>query len=527
MAAAIAAAAAELPVPDSMASTSSASDNESSPSVPPQAPGRKPAWGLLAFTLFQSYCTTGTVFGWPPLLMVLKEEGVYGYKCPADNLDCSARDVSLNLVFTVGAMANIMGGVVGGPIPSPKVGLAVGLSLMIAGTLSFALASPDSDFAWPLGYVCQGLGGGIIHFATMSLGNAFGKQKGWIMASFAGVLAQSSLLFQLFYALYNAGVSRQALFLMYTALLVFDFAMSMWLWPTRFIQMGDTLSFTNGRMVLHSANSLKPGSPSPPPSRVSCRGVLKAASSISFICFATFLAAQIWFSRCLMGFFSTELQWKNHVLEDLGKPPLDVAWHMTLFNMSQALIGSSVIPVFGILAGKLGHRAPLAVITGLLSISWLVCLLIPAEWPLYIMYLLAGWHRQFFFSGFLNFMTCEYTPQVYGRLVPITSLINGLICGLQNPILDVTLNTFSGDFTPILGIMLGLAVFLTCCATVVLLVERRQEKKDQAKKGLENTESEDSCNSSCEENNDFAEDTLPSEQQQQKQQQKQAKSGRI
>ena len=43
------------------------------------------------FGLVQSFCTTGLIFGWPALVKILKDEGLYAELCADGETDCSAR----------------------------------------------------------------------------------------------------------------------------------------------------------------------------------------------------------------------------------------------------------------------------------------------------------------------------------------------------------------------------------------------------------------------------------------------------
>eukprot|EP00405_Crypthecodinium_cohnii_P012420 CAMPEP_0206429972 /NCGR_PEP_ID=MMETSP0324_2-20121206/6548_1 /ASSEMBLY_ACC=CAM_ASM_000836 /TAXON_ID=2866 /ORGANISM="Crypthecodinium cohnii, Strain Seligo" /LENGTH=483 /DNA_ID=CAMNT_0053895733 /DNA_START=21 /DNA_END=1472 /DNA_ORIENTATION=+ len=468
--------------------------------------GMMPAYALFAFTLWQSFCSSGIVYGWPLLMLLLKQEGVYASRCPQGVEECSSRDVALNLVFTAGAMCNILGGVIGGPISSPKVALGLGVVLTTLGSLLLALAPSNSEFLWPLAYIFQGLGGGIVHFGAMSLGNVFGKNRGWIMACLAGVLGLSTFVYQIFYAFYTAGMSRQAVFLLHSGIMVLNLLGTLWLWPMRPFRAGETVGFQHGRMV--ALNGISMGANAANKARISCKTVLKFAIAPKFVGFVCFLATQLWLSRCLMGMFGAELAWKNRILEDMGSAPISVSKHLTLFTMSQAVMGLTVIPVFGTIAAKYGHIGAPAFATGLLSVVWLACLCIPAEWPLYILYIFAGWHRQFFFSTFLNFMTSEYAPEVYGRLLTITNLMSGFVVLVQNPMLAFILNSLDGNFWPMLAFMLALASLLTAIAGWCLLQERRALKnsKDQKAKDSDAYDSEESIS-----NEDLAENTESSD----------------
>lgn len=79
---------------------------------------------IVFFSCFQLIFTAATLFGWPALLVVLKDEGQYDEVCPESSLSsnsgsfstgensnrgvakCAEQEVRLNLVFTIASVAN-------------------------------------------------------------------------------------------------------------------------------------------------------------------------------------------------------------------------------------------------------------------------------------------------------------------------------------------------------------------------------------------------------------------------------------
>eukprot|EP00435_Cladocopium_sp_Y103_P041018 s452_g11.t1 len=158
------------------------------------------AFLLLGFTLWQSFLSTGIVYGWPALLNLLRNEGVYSQKCDSQSSStCAERTVAFNLVFTVGGATNISGAVLCGVLVDscgPRGGILTGLVLIMIGSFLMGLSDVESEFAWPLAYAFYGLGGCCVHLAGFSLGNAFGRSKGLVISMLVSVFSISALLFQ-------------------------------------------------------------------------------------------------------------------------------------------------------------------------------------------------------------------------------------------------------------------------------------------------------------------------------------------
>merc|ERR1711971_1350887 len=146
---------------------------------PEQGQQRAYALILLSFTIYQSFLTTGIIYGWPAMLLMLRHEGVYKNRCHSNlaDVDCHDRTVALNFVFTIGVAIAVAGGLVLGRIVDligPKYSIVVGLFTTIIGSCIIALSPVEGDAAWPIAYVAYGIGGTLVHLPSFSLGNSFG-----------------------------------------------------------------------------------------------------------------------------------------------------------------------------------------------------------------------------------------------------------------------------------------------------------------------------------------------------------------
>jgi hypothetical protein len=65
--------------------------------------------------------------------------------------------------------------------------------------------------------------------------------------------------------------------------------------------------------------------------------------------------------------------------------------------------------------------------------------------------------RQFLFSTFFAFMLEKFGP-LFGRVTGIGGLLAGVFCYLQNPLLQLTLEKFNGDWHPVEYVQIGLTL---------------------------------------------------------------------
>mmetsp|Transcript_46312 Transcript_46312/g.148736 ORF Transcript_46312/g.148736 Transcript_46312/m.148736 type:complete len:535 (-) Transcript_46312:313-1917(-) len=445
--------------------------------------GRGPALLLLIFTLWQSIFTSGIVYGWPSLLLLLREEGVYAGRCPLGTEDCRERMLALNLVFTLGAMTNVAGGVICGFVVDrlgPKRSLAGGVLVTIVASVVMGLSDASSDVAWPIAFVAYGFGGCLVHLPSFSLGNVFGSSKGFVISSFVSAFSASSLTFWFAYFAYEkGGLSRRSIFLAHAGIEVVNMCISLWLWPSRPLKPGDVLEFSGTGLCVKRDDVGQSGAPPSEPT-AGFRRVCRFAASKTFFGFVIFHTVQLWFNRCLMGWFNAELRWKDEVMRSSGGPGLDVSKHMSIFNATHGLIGLSAILVFGWILARFGHRTAPFLATGSLAVIWLTFNLICSEWPLYIVYIFSSWHRQFFFSTFFTFVVSEFPVEVFGQLAGLANLLAGMLSGTQNPLLELTFEDFAGDFTPVLAFQLALAALLCISALAAFCRELQQRRSSSS-----------------------------------------------
>lgn len=99
---------------------------------------------VVAFSCLQVIVTSAILYGWPALLVVLKDEGQYDEVCPDTSSSlssyesegvtnrgvakCPEQEVRLNLIFTLGSIASAVSccsGIVFDYV-GPRIGIAIG-----------------------------------------------------------------------------------------------------------------------------------------------------------------------------------------------------------------------------------------------------------------------------------------------------------------------------------------------------------------------------------------------------------------
>lgn len=140
---------------------------------------------------------------------------------------CTAQDLKLNFIFTVGAVVTNSSAIVIGrvlDIYGPKICGFVGATLLYAACFVFIFAkeiqNSTSSYIDPylLGYCAMSLGGPFAYMSSFHLSNTFPEKSGTILAFLNGAFDASSaifLLYKLYYTNYNDLFSLNKFFKVY------------------------------------------------------------------------------------------------------------------------------------------------------------------------------------------------------------------------------------------------------------------------------------------------------------------------
>lgn len=213
--------------------------------------------------IFWSVLAAGPIFGFAALKPILILEKIYEKECdistntssivnifaldpnmfgslslhflPEDRennpvVKCSAQDLKLNFMFTVGAVVTNTSAIVIGRILDkygPKFCGFIGAGLLSFACVVFIFASLiEKSFIDPylLGYAAMALGGPFSFISSFHLSNTFPNKSGTILAFFNGAFDASSvvfLLYKLYYMHFDSKFSLDKFFKLYLIVPVF------------------------------------------------------------------------------------------------------------------------------------------------------------------------------------------------------------------------------------------------------------------------------------------------------------------
>jgi len=191
-------------------------------------------YSLLFYNIFQLFWTSGVVFGWSALQVLLWNEGIYSDLCdttdPEQQIPCDKQNLKLELIYICGYFANVSSGLINGIIMDkfgPRAANLFGLFLQISGAILFAISCNKQYDAFIPAYILLGFGGSAVEISAFHVSNLFPKYRGTVISLLTSGFGASSIVFRILLMIANGtGLTCYQLFLYYAALLGAFFVIS-------------------------------------------------------------------------------------------------------------------------------------------------------------------------------------------------------------------------------------------------------------------------------------------------------------
>jgi len=208
---------------------------------------------LIASALLFLLTTSGIIFGFVPLSIVLVDQGVYFDLCDSSNSStsshsvessgshesCGAQLLRLNLLFTLGVLLMKFSSFAMGislDKLGPKVIAMAGSVIASTGFLLFAFSSPSRAYYLP-GFLLFAFGSQAVTITMFNFANLYPKHEGLVTGVMVGAFNLSSLGFAYLNFLYfNYNVSVRLFFLCLSVPSLVTLIMALFLWPMKSIQ---------------------------------------------------------------------------------------------------------------------------------------------------------------------------------------------------------------------------------------------------------------------------------------------------
>jgi len=421
---------------------------------------------------------SGVLFGWPALLLILQKEGVYRERCdePADAPDafCSAQDLRLNLVFTMGVVSTMVFSPVTGAILDrwgPRRTAAGGSVLFALGCLLFAESGWLPFDSLPLSSICLSVGGPAFYLSSMHLSRLSPPHSATIVTLFSACFDSSSLVFLLFEVVNSSlGTTSQVLFRWLCLLPALAIAFTV-VWPAGADDEAKGGDEREGSVEEVVDDRDEDGEGAVVVLPLEERKLSSQIWSREF----GFLIVYGWICVMWSNFFAGTAEMRIRFTEaQYSSPPLPSLDAASLTRMLSIIMPSSVVfaPMFGRLIDRKGVPLSLSVTHGLgVAFSLLLALpplLGPALFiPAFVLYSL---YRLTYFAVFLSLVIRLFSFRHFGVVYGTLGVIHGGLTSLSYLFSFLVINTWDQSFNPVNVIQI---VSMVLVSYIVFWVWRR------------------------------------------------------
>lgn len=424
----------------------------------------------LGVALFQSIWISGTVYGWPAFLLMLRAEHLYANRCGTDELiehhppsqgnnttieegiECPEQEILFNRIATSGISSLLISLFVMGLCLDrfgPRITACVGSLISVSGALLISFSN-DHGFDWFfVGFGLMGFGGPALHLGVIHLSNLFPGNKAMLIAAFNGAFAISGLLFlgfQQAISLSDGGLTRESLFIGYAFVLLFIGVSCFFLWPDKAFQPMTDNNVQNKLERSDSEDSMEPFEEMETEEERRKRMAQERIAELKCRSFWQQLFSAPWWVNAVftaVNIFGLQYYISTGPDQLLRMGDYD-ATYTVLLNVITPL-GALGIPIYGWLMDKKGFALSYAVIN-LLGIGINVLALIPVL-PLQIV-TFAFWaaYRLLGFSACYAFVAKVFGDTNFGTLNGLTLSSTGIINFSQILITKMVVEHWGGSF---------------------------------------------------------------------------------
>jgi len=394
----------------------------------PSMPMRTKRYYLLLFSVFQLFLTSGVVFGWPSLQLILWDEGVYKELCPPDTEEfpCNEQNLRLDLIYMVGYFFVIGANIINGPIMDrwgPRFITVMGCCFIILGSCLFAISCADHFDAFVISFAFIGLGGCAIELSAFHITNLFPQNPGTVMAIETSAFGASAFVFQIFGLIesnFKKTFNCTILFYSYAVLIGILLVCSVFVQPKK--------AFT--KEMLEDKNEDADETSLLSKSEQTLKQSLLSKDFIWLTCFQCILALRLSYT---LGTINTQL----YALGD------KTYLYSSIFNWIYTL-GVLFIPIVGWLLDKeLYYGVAASVISGL-GIG--IFSLIPILSVQIITFIFVSFANVIVWATFYSAMAVRFGFKHYGSLAGICSFIVALFGVLQYGLVSISSTYLKNKF---------------------------------------------------------------------------------
>ncbi|PRP89295.1 MFS transporter [Planoprotostelium fungivorum] len=420
-------------------------------------------WLWSIFLVLICFLSTGILYGWTPLQVLIEEEGFFSERCPPDSDRneehrlCPEQVSLLNLVFTVGVTTTTVAGLPMGMLldywDEKKTSLT-GCVILALGCTTFAGAYFSKiGLLLFVAYILMGLAVPCIFLSLIRSTRFFPASAGHILvALYNSAFDASILVFALFKVVVDhTSVKLGTLFLIYN-IVPLVIAISIPFWPNK-VQEKEEEEMKN---IRKSQEMLVKGS---------WAAAWKQMKSPVYIGLVLYNCVNMTWLNTYLG--TTEVQWVGKLGEEEGLRLAEV------FGFILPL-GFLVGPVVGVTLKYLPSYRGFFALTLLLTINAIIQF-IPHLGVQVFNFCLFAILRAYYYALIADFTIEKFGFESFGKLFGLLQFIVGLVGISQSLFVSLTVTVFEGNWLPLNTFQLVTQI-LTLGYPLYLYLKEKKEK---------------------------------------------------
>jgi len=425
---------------------------------------------LLCFNFLSILLFAGTVFGWTALSDMLVKESFYSYLCDGQP-PCDAQSVALNQAFTLASTATGLCALPGGWLldsAGPVVTIIAGGAIEVLSVAGIALCEHTWQLyhidLFPIYLVGVAVGGSLIRFCGYSCGFLF-PGHGALLIAMASVLFDGScMVFPLIKVLYNMGIPLSTLFWYYTAIGLVIFTLLPVAWWLNSAEMKQV------RRAAAARQDVTDGS-------LRSKPISQQVRTLEFLAIFCFSTIQLTHSNLYIGSVNdvnAQLAKKTGSADDLHFVNTVVSFVIPM--------GFVAVPAITCSIRRFGNIGTVQ-ITNVLGVFVNALQLIPSLYLQLLTVCMFAAFRAYLFSNVPQFNAHYFGVLNMGRIQGICFLAGGLFNLVQVPLINWSIISLGGYFTPLVCICIVATIVPVIPCACLQLRECREARSSAPNAG--------------------------------------------
>eukprot|EP00936_MAST-01D_sp_MAST-1D-sp1_P000934 g934.t1 len=445
------------------------------------------ALALTALGCTQSFLSSGLLFGWPALAIVLRDDGQYRELCEVSVVTCAAQQERLNTIFVVAQLSTSTGIFAHGFVLDrfgPRFDTLLGLTMALCGTVLLGASDSKTFDAFVPGIVLLCFGGGGVHISLFNFCALFPPHLRHTAASaVVGAFVASGSVWFIWAGLIGAGGAdfgrRDAFAYLHGALLALCLACTARLWPDRPFAPGARLCFEDARCSLKYRVVVPP-----PPGQSAVTEGKGTAAQPSPTTTAVPVPVPVGQQMCSKGYILMLIFFGCHYFRFIWYMGTAVDQLEIIGDTSHAYaralpivvaLGCLAVPLVGLVLQRCGGVPGAMMFINVAAMLYNGLAMVQSLQVQPVAFAITSVFRIFLFSTMFSFVQFSFGHRAFGRLSGFMVFSSAAVALLQIPIVAFVHRSLDNDYTVFNAAFLAMCLPLFIPVLMIRGLDRPQD----------------------------------------------------